>query len=156
MSSSCERFTIYPRQHSSSSRSYDRNKSATRVTASSPREAFPRDSVVLVFFSISTEERKEEPQSNSDEHLQHLTTPFLVVQGSAGSGRRQVLSAVLVQRCRPERGCHPVFTSVIWENGAHPFFRENKRENGTPKTQCFRWRENNMKTLTFPQTHCNH
>ena len=31
---------------------------------------------------------------------------------------------------------HPVFTSVIWENGAHPFFRENKRENGT-KTQCF-------------------
>ena len=98
---------------------------------------------------------EEETQSDPEQHLQHRTTSCLVVQGSTGSGRRQVLSAVLVQRCRPERGCHPVFTSVIWENGAHPFFRENKRENGTPKTQCFRWCENNVKTVTFLQTHCN-
>ena len=45
---------------------------------------------------------EEKTQSHPEQHLQHRTTPYLVVQGSTGSGRRQVLSAVLVQRCRGE------------------------------------------------------
>ena len=80
---------------------------------------------------------EEVPQSNPDEHLQHRTTPFLVVQGSTGSVRRQVLSAVLMQRCCPESGCHPVLRPSFGKMGHIRFSVKTNVKTAPPKPSVF-------------------